>query len=128
MVHSLSHKQRQTNTNIITGTQFSYLDELFPTHLRVKDVCLGVAMISLMNIVWLQSAPTPFLKVGWKFYLAFIIPGTIGAIVMIICFPDTKGLPLEEVATLFGDYHADGLVGEKMETTHLEGDRKETRI
>jgi len=64
----------------LDGTQFSYLGEIFPTHLRAKGVCLGVAMISLMNIIWLQSAPVAFLKVGWKFYLAFIIPGTIGAI------------------------------------------------
>jgi MFS family permease len=48
-------------TRRLPGTQFSYLGELFPTHLRAKGVCLGVAMISLMNIVWLQSAPTAFL-------------------------------------------------------------------
>lgn len=41
--------------------------------------------------------------VGWKFYLAFIIPGTIGGIIMFIFFPDTKGLPLEEIAAIFGD-------------------------
>lgn len=40
---------------------------------------------------------------GWRFYLCFIIPGTIGALVMWFVFPDTKGLPLEEVAALFGD-------------------------
>jgi hypothetical protein len=57
-----------SNANRWTGTQFSYLGELFPTHLRAKGVCLGVAMISLMNIIWLQSAPTAFLYVhsDWK--------------------------------------------------------------
>jgi hypothetical protein len=42
------------------GPQFVYLGELFPTHLRAKGVCLGVSMISLLNIVWLQAAPTAF--------------------------------------------------------------------
>lgn len=42
------------------GTQFAYLGELFPTHMRAKGVCLGVAMISFMNIIWLQAAPTAF--------------------------------------------------------------------
>lgn len=42
----------------LDGTQFSYLGEIFPTHLRAKGVCLGVAMISFMNIIWLQAAPT----------------------------------------------------------------------
>jgi hypothetical protein len=87
----------------LDGTQFSYLGEIFPTHLRAKGVCLGVAMISLTNIVWLQSAPTAFVTIGWKFYLCFIIPGTIGAVCMWIWFPDTNGLPLEEVAAIFGD-------------------------
>jgi hypothetical protein len=50
-------------TDRYVGTQFSYLGELFPTHLRAKGVCLGVAMISLMNIIWLQSAPTAFMLV-----------------------------------------------------------------
>ena len=86
-----------------TGTQFSYLGELFPTHIRAKGVCLGVAMISFMNIIWLQAAPTAFEKIGWKFYLCFIIPGTIGAVLMWIFWPDTKGLPLEEIAAIFGD-------------------------
>jgi hypothetical protein len=74
----------------LDGTQFSYLGEIFPTHLRAKGVCLGVSMISLMNIIWLQSAPVAFITVGWRFYLAFIIPGTIGGIIMWVFFPDTK--------------------------------------
>ncbi len=87
----------------LDGPQFAYLGEIFPTHLRAKGVCLGVSMISFMNIVWLQSAPTAFANIGWKFYLCFIIPGTLGAICMWIWFPDTNGLPLEEVAAIFGD-------------------------
>lgn len=44
----------------LDGTQFTYLSEIFPSHLRAKGVSLGTAMISLMNIIWLQSAPTAF--------------------------------------------------------------------
>lgn len=43
-----------------SGTQFAYIGEIFPTHLRAKGICLGVAMISLANIIWLQAAPTAF--------------------------------------------------------------------
>jgi hypothetical protein len=60
-------------------------------------------MISFMNIIWLQAAPTAFEKIGWKFYLCFIIPGTIGGVLMWIFWPDTRGLPLEEIAAIFGD-------------------------
>ncbi|TKA44871.1 hypothetical protein B0A54_03161 [Friedmanniomyces endolithicus] len=87
----------------LDGTQFSYLGEVFPTHIRAKGICLGVAMISLMNIMWLQSAPIAFINIGWKFYLALIIPGSIGGVLMFLYFPDTNGVPLEEVAAIFGD-------------------------
>lgn len=44
----------------LNGMQFIYLSEIWPMHLRAKGMSLGVAMISFMNIVWLQSAPTAF--------------------------------------------------------------------
>jgi len=88
---------------VLDGTQFSYLGELFPTHIRAKGVCLGVAMISLVNIMWLQAAPTAFTSIGWKFYLVFICTGVIAGISVLVFFPDTKGKPLEEIAAIFGD-------------------------
>ncbi|KAK5173252.1 uncharacterized protein LTR77_001933 [Saxophila tyrrhenica] len=88
----------------LNGMQFIYISEIWPVHLRAKGMSLGVAMISFMNIVWLQSAPTALANIGWYYYLAFIIPGTIGAVVMFLYFPDTLGKPLEEIAALFGDH------------------------
>lgn len=102
----------------LDGTQFSYLGELFPTHLRAKGICLGVSIISLMNIIWLQSAPVAFENVGWKFYLALIIPGTIGCVIMWFVFPDTKGLPLEEVAAIFGDADEVAVYQREIEIDH----------
>ncbi|PPJ50896.1 hypothetical protein CBER1_07593 [Cercospora berteroae] len=87
----------------LDGLQFTYISEIWPSHLRAKGMSAGVAMISLMNIMWLQAAPTAFETIGWKFYLCFIIPGTIGSVIMWFWFPDTKGKPLEEVAAIFGD-------------------------
>lgn len=87
----------------LDGTQFSYLGEIYPTHLRAKGVCLSVSTIAFMNLIWLQSAPTAFKTIGWKFYLCFIIPGTLGGILIWLYFPNTNGLPLEEIAAIFGD-------------------------
>lgn len=87
----------------LAGTQFVYLGELFPTHLRAKGISLGVAGINLINVVFLQSAPTAFATIGWKYYLIFIIPGMAFAILIFFWFPDTRGVPLEEIAALFGD-------------------------
>jgi MFS family permease len=87
----------------LDGPQFSYLSEIWPTHLRAKGVSLGSAMIAFMNIIWLQSAPVAFENIGWKFYLVFIICGSICGLGIWFFFPDTNGLPLEEVAAIFGD-------------------------
>ena len=79
-----------------------------------------------MNVIWLQAAPVAFKNVGWKFYLAFIIPGTLGAIIMWLFFPDTLGLPLEEVAAIFGDADEVAIYQRDIEidlTTHTIKDR-----
>lgn len=80
-----------------------YFAELFPAHMRNKGMTIGMATISLMNIMWLQSAPTAFENIGWKFYLCFIIPAYIFAIICWMFYPNTRGLVLEEIAALFGD-------------------------
>jgi Sugar (and other) transporter len=87
----------------LDGPQFAYLGEIWPTHLRAKGVSLGSAVIAFMNIIWLQSAPVAFENIGWKFYLVFIISGSICGLGIWFFFPDTNGLPLEEVAAIFGD-------------------------
>ena len=87
----------------LDGTQYVYFAELFPTHLRNKGMTIGMAVISLMNIMWLQAAPTAFENIGWKFYLAFIIPAFLFSIACWIWYPNTKGLALEEIAAIFGD-------------------------
>lgn len=87
----------------LDGTQYVYYAEMFPQHLRAKGMTLGMGAISLMNVMWLQVAPTAFEKISWKFYLCFIIPAYLFAIVCLFFYPNTKGLALEEIAALFGD-------------------------
>lgn len=87
----------------VDGGQFVYLGEIFPNHLRAKGISLGMAGLNVINIIWLQVAPTAFENIGWKFYLCFIVPGTVMGLIIWFWFPNTKGIPLEEVAAIFGD-------------------------
>lgn len=64
--------------NAVLGTQFAYLGELFPNHIRAKGICLGVSMISLLNIIWLQSAPTAFAYVS---LLALLSPQPLSKLI-----------------------------------------------
>jgi hypothetical protein len=83
------------------------MGEIWPTHLRAKGMALGMAGLCATNIVWLQVAPLAFESIGWKFYLCFVIPSFVCGVTIWFWFPDTKGIPLESIAAIFGD-EADG--------------------
>ncbi|ETI25912.1 hypothetical protein G647_02689 [Cladophialophora carrionii CBS 160.54] len=77
------------------------MNEIVPVHIRGAPVDVHGVMLVLGYII--QGSPTAFETIRWKLYLCFIVPGTIGAVVVWFWFPETNGLPLEEVAALFGD-------------------------
>jgi MFS family permease len=87
----------------LEGPAFSYAAEIWPSHFRGQGYALAMGMLALTCIVWLQSAPTAFATIGWKFYILFIIVGAIATVAMLLFYPDTLHKPLEEVAALFGD-------------------------
>lgn len=98
---------------------YVFFAEIFPNHLRAKGLALSGATIALANLIYLQAAPTAFANIGWRFYLvssenwygshgnfkmqAFISICAVGVVWVWISIPETKGLPLEEVAAIFGD-------------------------
>ena len=71
--------------------------------MRHKGVALSIAVIALTDLVYLQATTTAFANIGWKFYLVFIIISGLGSIVAYFYIPETKGVPLEEIAKIFGD-------------------------
>ncbi|KAL4939228.1 hypothetical protein BDV06DRAFT_225199 [Aspergillus oleicola] len=99
----------------LDGPGYFYAGEIFPTHLRGKGTTLCVVSYSLVNILWTQVSPTAFDGIGWRFYIVFICCAVVSGIIALVTFPDTRNLPLEDIAALFGDddlvtiYTADGL-------------------
>lgn len=45
---------------LLDGTQYIYFSEVWPNHLRAKGMTIAMATIALVNIMWLQVAPTAF--------------------------------------------------------------------
>jgi hypothetical protein len=97
-----------------------FYSELFPNHIRAKGVCLSMATVALTDLVYLQATTTAFANIGWRFYLVFIIICGIGVVASYFVststpntsnstnssrqlLPETKGIPLEEMARIFGD-------------------------
>lgn len=106
------------DTPMLNAPEWAYLGEIFPMHIRAKGMCLSVSMVSLTNVAYLQAAPVAFETIGWKYYLLFIILSFIGGFIFLFVFPDTRGLPLEEIAALFGDAHEVAIYQEEIEIDH----------
>ncbi|KAJ4988572.1 hypothetical protein SVAN01_05863 [Stagonosporopsis vannaccii] len=80
-----------------------FYSEVFPNHIRSKGVALANLVLALADLVYLQVTPYAFANIGWRFFLVFIIISGLGWIVLLFVLPETRGMPLESVAKLFGD-------------------------
>lgn len=80
-----------------------FYGEIFPNHIRAKGFSMAVGTRALTELVYLEAASTAFANIGWRFFLLFISIMTIGLVVMYFVLPETKRVPLEEVAAIFGD-------------------------
>ncbi|KIW29427.1 uncharacterized protein PV07_05242 [Cladophialophora immunda] len=107
----------------LDGTMYAYMGELFPTHIRAKGLVVAITTITTINILWTQVAPTAFNDIGWKFYLCFIIPTSLFGIALWLFFPDTLGVPLEEIARIFGD-HEENYIQQQYHSGQMIGDDK----
>jgi len=95
---------------------------------RVGDAGMNLCVvgITLMNLIWLQVAPVAFQEIGWKYYLCFIICGSVAAAIIWFVFPDTWGVPLEEIAAIFGD--EDELYQASIEDGKVESDEEKNGV
>jgi len=87
----------------LDGATYFYIAELWPSHLRSQGYAIGIGTFAVTNIIWLQSAPTGFANIHWRYYIIAIVFAAVGCVVALLIFPDTLHKPLEEIAALFGD-------------------------
>ncbi|RFU24119.1 hypothetical protein B7463_g12217, partial [Scytalidium lignicola] len=87
----------------IDVSSYVYCSEIFPTHIRAQGVGFSVSSLFLLTTAYTTAAGPAFNNIGWKYYLVFIIVPTVMLPFMVLYFPETKGLTLEEIGTLFGE-------------------------
>ncbi|KAK4971843.1 hypothetical protein LTR28_013077 [Elasticomyces elasticus] len=102
----------------IDVSSYVYCSEIFPTHIRSKGVGWSVSGLFLMTTIYTTAAGPAFNTIGWRFYLVFIVVTSLMLPFVVLYFPETKGLSLEEVGALFGDELA-------MDVTHLSEKERE---
>lgn len=61
----------------VDATQYVYIAEIFPNHLRPQGVALGLSAFYLASEIVLVGAPIALEEIGWKFYLVLIIPSLV---------------------------------------------------
>lgn len=106
----------------VDATQYVYVSEIWPNHLRSQGTAWGLAFFYLASEITLVAAPVALNSIGWRFYLVLIIPSVCYVIAIWFLFPvsssrlrsfempltfhqETKGRTLEEIGSLFGDEH-----------------------
>ncbi|KAK5245352.1 hypothetical protein LTR20_006728 [Exophiala xenobiotica] len=82
---------------------YVYNAEIWPTHLRSKGVTFGLGSYFIFGIIYNSPAAQAFNTIGWRYYLVFICMTVVCTVLILLTFPETKGLTLEEVNTKFGD-------------------------
>jgi sugar porter (SP) family MFS transporter len=87
----------------IDATQYLYVAEIFPTHIRSQGTAIGMFGLFAGTLVVLVAGPIALNAVTWKFYIVLIIPTAIEWVCILLWFPETKQRSLEDIAEAFGD-------------------------
>ncbi|KAF2797587.1 general substrate transporter [Melanomma pulvis-pyrius CBS 109.77] len=82
---------------------YIYVPEIMTMAIRAKGSSISVICNVLINIIFNQVSPIAFTDVGYKYYSLFICTNLLGAVVVFLIFPETKGKTLEEIALIFGE-------------------------
>lgn len=80
-----------------------YASEIFPTQVRDKGVNISQAA-QQMTTLWINQAwPVMFDNVGHDAYWILMAINLVGLAVVLLLWPETKGISLEHMDKLFGE-------------------------
>lgn len=99
-------------SSFLDASQYLYVSEIFPMHIRAEGMALGLSGYYLADILLLVAGPIALDQIKWKFFLVFIIPTSLLFLCVYFFFPETKQRSLEDINAAFGErvavhyYHA----------------------
>ncbi|SCV74738.1 BQ2448_7767 [Microbotryum intermedium] len=95
--------------------------EVFPTVFRVKGVSISTATNWFFNFVVGESTPILQEAIRWRLYLIHAGWCLISLICVFLFYPETMGVPLEEMDALFGDSSKADLESASLVRSHRRG-------
>lgn len=84
-----------------TAQQSMYIAETLTTSTRAKGTAVGNFASSAISVVLQYSSGPAFEKIGYYFYLVFVVWDILEAVFIYFLFPETKERTLEELAEVF---------------------------
>lgn len=75
--------------------------EVLPTNLRAKGAALSTSFTFLYNLCVSKTTPLLFVAIGYKTYFYYAGLCALSTLITLFFLPETKGLTLEELDTLF---------------------------
>ncbi|EXJ71841.1 uncharacterized protein A1O5_04342 [Cladophialophora psammophila CBS 110553] len=82
---------------------YVYSSEIWPTHLRSHGTTIALTSYFLNALALSTPASSAFDSIGYKFYLIFVAINFVSTTFIMLYFPETAGLTLEEISAKFGD-------------------------
>lgn len=83
------------------GANFLYGAEIAPQALRIHLASVGTATHWLFNFVIAEITPVAFVTITWRYYIVYAVIGAFSVPLVYFLFPETKGLSLEDMNSLF---------------------------
>jgi hypothetical protein len=74
-----------------------------PLKIRAKGSALAAAADFLGNFLVVEVTPVSVRNIGWRTYLIWAVLNLVNAIIVFIFYPETSGIPLEQIDHLFTD-------------------------
>tara|TARA_R110002003_G_scaffold296_9_gene18688 strand:+ start:16069 stop:17559 length:1491 start_codon:yes stop_codon:yes gene_type:complete len=89
----------------LTPIPILYVNEIWPSHLRVKGTSVFWVSQAVATCFNQYVNPIALKSIMWKYYLVYV--GVLVAVIVFMFFyvPETKGLSLEEVSSIFDRHH-----------------------
>jgi hypothetical protein len=75
--------------------------EIFNTATRVKGISLATMVSFAFNTMIGQVTPVALKRIGWKYYILFVVCDVTNALFFYLFLPETKGVTLEAMNDLF---------------------------